>query len=84
MNSPKYAWLIFGGLFLAMIAIGYAFAEESPKLAPACDFVPTPANTSLHYECDSSVNGVRKTLVGEADIYVWICGKKYTFEVTCK
>ena len=75
---------LVGAILLFAITIGSAYAEElateASKALPKCDFVPTQATTNLYYECDrTDAYGVRKTLVGEAEIVVNICDKKYSF-----
>lgn len=81
MNAPKYAWWIFFALFLAMIAIGNAYADEMPT---DCNYIPKQSD-QVRYECDfTNGNGVHKKLVGDGEVRVWICGKPYTIEIDCK
>lgn len=75
-------YLIIGLIILLSIVlgIGYASADEVQK---DCNYMPTQSD-QVRYDCEINENGVVKKLVGEGEVRVWICGKKYTIEIDCK
>lgn len=71
MNYTKYAWWLFFACIVAILAIGYAYANEIPpveKPKEDCHYVESGGDSArpvCHY------------------VDFRICGKPYTMEIHC-